>query len=150
MEKSNHIEIKCTKCNNLLLKDIHDSEENEYLEYCISIHENDEIFYYCGYCEYYYLLCPVCYKDGKQSLCQFIKHCGYKWNTNTMSDEQYSRINGIETLLTDSIGIPCYDVSDLNLYYFDTSPWIPTGPNGGSYHEWRCNVCKKEYSTTDK
>lgn len=101
-------------------------------------------------CSYYYLLCPICHKNRKQSLCQFIKHCGYKSNTSTASNEQYSRINGIETLLTDNVFDPPYDVSDLNLYYFDTSYWLPTGPDGGMYHEWRCNVCKSEFCTTDK
>lgn len=34
MEKSNHIEITCKKCNNLLLKDTHDYEEDVNPEWC--------------------------------------------------------------------------------------------------------------------
>ena len=144
----------CLKCQKPLQKDRHD-EEVDYLDWCISIHEDDEIFYYCDPCRCYYLLCPVCEKKGKHVFCQFLKHSGYRSD----NDNQYMRKNGKETLIknlpdddpdNECFEPLCYDVTDLNLYYFDITDWLPTGPNGGDPHQWLCNECLTIYCTTDK
>lgn len=191
--------FKCVKCNGKLIyhnpdvcEDICGEIDEEKDLYCISTHDNDEEYYICDKCRYYYLCCPECSTEDEKILCQFWGYHGcdkdrkrYRFTNkfliekilndlphlkkfkekNILSfceddinniDESYN-INEIIYKLEKEKrigfytngGMFSYDVSDLNLEYFDITDRCPTGLDGGYCHFWKCKNCGKFYTDTD-
>lgn len=124
---SNEEMSKCVKCKKEMIK--HDSSQLEDNDECLDLEciaessHNNEIWYICQTCNYYYLECPSCHK-----YCDLISHSYYSQVTREKVD-----------------AIPNNSVK-----YMDVSSWCPTGPDGGMYHTWKCDGCNFEGSYTDK
>lgn len=67
--------FKCVDCCGELLYHYSPTNNRRYCPlFCISNHKNNESYYYCANCQYFYLCCPECSNDIDTNvmLCQFL------------------------------------------------------------------------------
>jgi hypothetical protein len=168
-------DIKCTLCNYQMRMFEEDQyEADSYWKYNISTDMN---CLYCTNpkCDTYCILCENCstiiedkdYKVLDESypinLCQFLGYDNWDHSdSDTESDtldtdtEDEPKITEMQSsqLDVDKIGISYvnknqYHVNQDEIENGPTGEKL-TGPDGGFYHYWRCNVCHSKYSLTDK
>lgn len=160
----------CLKCQNklhLFIDDEDDERFNEDEEYFYD-EEKDVVLYsltrdyeeelqtyVCRDCCLIYVACGKC---KNTPFCQLLSHHGIARDPEGV---RYRRVSGEEEKRYEDGPANQYDygeghiynVSDLNLYYFNlVSPrkWYLTGPDGGCWSIWKCNLCCWEFGTSDK
>jgi len=130
------------------------------------MHEDNEISAFCADCDILQLFCPECFQSLK-----FLGYDGtddgfFRPNYFDPEEDQYLREISESNSEDPNFDKIIYDVSpntpsdekeifiarysgDKNLDYADATLSL-TGEDGGYYHYWKCEKCKKHFSLTDK
>lgn len=169
------MDIYCLRCDNPLTQVVFEETRGYKYEdsyegickvplYCITDNVCNGVVktYACVRCTLLYITCMCC-PTGK--FCQLLKHHGIAARENGTDSTRYIRKVQQDEILIDSeddemrlldvpgFGYPGYDVSDLNVKYFDLldpREWHVSGPDGGAQTVWRCGMCKTKYTLSDK
>lgn len=66
--------LNCLKCHHPMLP--HRNAHCDLYFWCISRHRNNEEYYYCDKCQYFYFCCPKCSNEENKVMCQFLGFTG--------------------------------------------------------------------------
>lgn len=165
-----HLEMKqnlkrCMKCNGKTFR--HEMPKNESCDeffekmgienfFCVSGHENDEIWYICFECDVFHLECPFC-----KNYCCLVGFPGQKKSEDNEIDGLTFHIikkgnKRIFNKFPDNIDF--YDSykkgriilpEEWNILFLDRKKWYFTGSDGSMHSKMKCKSCKYKLSFTE-